>query len=660
MRTNLPLAFVATLALAASASAQHGFGYTQVDTQKQLGPMAWDENIPTWVAPSADGTQMVGGSLRTNKSSVITGAQGLQLLQVGRVPLIANENNTGNYYGLNLYGDWVPLSLTGPAATTHYGQDLFGLTYGGKAYVFGNWSTQWRKIDLKSQQPAWLAGRACLMLRDGPDLYGFSTLFQDQPALLSVPATALISPIPGIGESESRRNFQCYEVGTTKAAIYSAYTNRWWTIDLGAPITSLTFDYDKNSLLILDPTNNKLWSYSALTGVAIPRFFKDLSNVQTNVQDFGITIVETGGDILYFRAADTQYSLLPGRANDLVTGGGHANNHWSIALNDPTTSAIDYWACSSSYRNASFVRAGLTPSETVLYDDDNDCVTVVVTDKALYGYSAFTNQWTVVRNYKGTFAKGDAEDFIGRVNTDTHAYAFSPRDDKWFEVAISGNAKVADIDQAVIVTEPNEIKILGMQALDWRVQKTTGTVFQAGNNLSYHYSIHDNAKNGSTVYFYQCFADRWFSEDLSNKVSDPANVIELEDGILIVDGTTVHAFSAFGDLSSNWAAPNDNAAYHAVPGAFARFTATGRPAAAAVLLIGADRLDLALPGIMGELQINPTFILPLPIGVYGQDGTVRFNVQLVGVGQGKYRFQMLGLDPQAGFEFGRLLDFQVF
>ena len=576
--------------------------------------MIFDENIPTWVAASTDNKTLHIGSFRTGKTVKLTSKIGLTVINAGRVPFVVQEVGTGNYWGINLYGDAVPLALKQVPTVTQFSQDLFGLIDGNDAYVFGNWSTSWRKVTLSSSPRAFLAGRACLILRDGRDLYGFSTLFPGQPAKLSVPGSSLLSPVPGKGETPDRRNLQAYEIDTNKVALYSPYTNSWWQLDLGVAITATEFDYDKNSLLIKAPTLNRVWSYSALTGIAIPKQFKDLANVTTEVQDFGITFLEKGGDIHYFRAADTRYSTLVGRADDMTNTGNHANNCWIFELTDPKTKAIEWYGVSSSDAGAQIVAAGIGSTETVAKNDANDCCGLVVTDQALYGYSAFTNKWTVLKGYKGTVAGSDAEDFIARVNTDTHAYFFNPRDDKWYELQLGSGAKVTDTDQLVVVTEAGRIAAGSMQSLGWRIQNITGTLFQRGQEKSYSYSIHDRAAGGSTVYWYQSFADRWMTIELKNRVSDPKSVLELEDGILIVDGNTVHAFTGFGDLSSNWAAPNDNAAYHAVPGAFARFTASGPANVPAVFLLGLDRKDLSIPGFDRSAADRPRHRTGLPGG----------------------------------------------
>lgn len=643
-----------------SANAQNDFGYRATNTGVPLGFFATSEKLPTWIVGSGDRKTLIGGSTRTNKTSVLTAPNPMKVLVTGRVPPVVQEENTGNYWGLNLYGDFVPLKLSGPATAEQAAQDLYGLLQGGQAHVFGNWSTQWRTIQLSSTNVQFLAGRACLMLQDGRDLYGFSTLFPAQPAKLTIPGSSIVTPVIGIGESNSRRNFQAYEIGTNQVAIYSPYTNTWRRIDLGFSVVGATFDFDKNALFIFDPGTNKTLSYSSLTGLALPRTFTDVTALTYEVQDFGITILDPGKDLLYFRAADSQFTILPGRAKDVVAGGRHSNNHWSFALKDPTTSAVDYYGISSTVRRAPVVAAGLTASETVVDEDGNDMVTTVITDSALYGYSAFTNAWTTFRGYKGSFVSQDAEDFIGRVTTSTHAYAFSPRDNKWYELPISANASVADTDQAVIVKEPGSQSVLSMQSLAWRTQNFQGTLFQDGRENSYAYSIHDRAAGGSTVWFFQNFGDRWIQAVLPNRVNDSNNIIPLEDGLLIVDGMTVHQFSGFADLSSNWAAPNDNAAYHAVPGAFARFTAAGPAGRPALLLIGSDRFDLSIPGFAGQLQVGLNGIVVVPAGAYGADGTLRFNVTLQNVMPARYRFQMLGLDPVTGPSFGRLLDFRVF
>ncbi len=655
----LPCVAGCVVALALRGVAQNDFGHRAIDTGAPVTGVIANDKIPTWMV-QIDAKTMLGSSLRTNKSSIIQGQNTLQVLQVGRLPMIVQDGTSGKFWGLNLYGDFVPLDLPNAPSITQFSQDLFGVIEGNACYVFGHWGTTWRKITLSSTSPRFLAGRGCLLVQDDRDLYGFSTLFQDQPAKFSVPGSTIVAPMLGTGEIDSRRNFQAYEISPTSVAIYSAYLNAWRTLDVGTSLVNTVFDYDKNTLTITDSANNRIWAYSSLTGLAFPRNFSDVSALTVSAQDFGVEIVDPGKDILYFRAADSQFSVLAGRAADLVAGGVHSNNHTMVALTDQVTKAVDFWAVSSTSRNATFVPAGVGATETVLSTDGNDCVSMVVTDKSLYGFSAFTNKWAKFTGYKGTVAGSDAEDFIGRVHTDTHAYCYSPRDDRWSEIAISSTARVQDTDQAVIVTEATSKAVFSMQSLDWRKQTFQGTLFQAGNENDYTFSLFDAATGGSTLWFFQNYGDRWLRVDLKNRVTDTKNVVLLEDGLLIVDGNTVHAISGYGDMSSNWTAPNDNAAYHAVPSAFARFVATGPVGAPGVILLGFDRFDVAIPGITGELQVGLKNLLILPAGAYGSDGTMRFNITLIGVAPQRYRFQMLGFDAVKGFSLGRLLDFQVF
>ncbi|MCA8955746.1 MAG: hypothetical protein KDC87_06720, partial [Planctomycetes bacterium] len=92
---------------------------------------------------------------------------------------------------------------------------------------------------------------------------------------------------------------------------------------------------------------------------------------------------------------------------------------------------------------------------------------------------------------------------------------------------------------------------------------------------------------------------------MANRVTDKGQIIQLEDGMIILDGKSIHTFPGFADLSSDYSAPNDNNAYQAIPLSSPKFVANGRPGATVVLLIGLNRVDVSVPGWKCNLLIDP-------------------------------------------------------
>lgn len=210
------------------------------------------------------------------------------------------------------------------------------------------------------------------------------------------------------------------------------------------------------------------------------------------------------------------------------------------------------------------------------------------------------------------------------------------------------------------MTEGNSQSVYGMESTAFRTQNFTGTRFAAGRSNSYSYSIHDDAvTGGSRVWFFQSYGDRWIEHAVASRLADPAAITALEDTLLIKDGTKIHVFSGFADISSVFSAPNDNCTSPS-PAQVRASSPTAKPNAAALLLVGIARTDLPIPGIAGNLLIDPSFLVGVPAGTYDARGNLRFTLGLAGLLPGIVRMQMASFAPATGVQLGRLLNFEIF
>jgi hypothetical protein len=662
---RLHLAVPLILGALAPLSAQADFGArTHLQTATPPEFFLADGNLTTWAASVAgDPTKLIGGSLRSGHTSILSANGAVGILQIGRNPLIANQVGTSNYWGLSMEGEWIPLSLaTTPNFT--YSQDLFCLDDGATVNVFQWWKNSWVTEPVTSPNYSIVPGRAFLAVVDGNTrLLGFSKLVDTRATRLDLGAGPnwAVQHIVGTGESLTRRNCAMFEIGNSEIAVYSAYLDAWQRFTFPAPLTNYFFEYDKNTVAISDPLRNELFMYSAHTHTMQRIGVQDVASTTVEGQDFVVRIFDPLGNNLFaFRGIDASISALPGQAvatsNQLF-----GNNHYTVQVTDTVRNSVDYYGVSGSRRNVPFVSAGVTLGESVIADDFNDMTAVVVTDRALYGFSAFSNAWTRFANWQGTYSRINAQDFIGWVESDTHAYVFSPREDRWIERAKGANETLRDSDQLVVIGDSSGQSVYGMESTAFRDQAFAGPQFLAGRGNSYSYSIHDDPVTGaSRIWFFQSYADRWIEHRTATRISDPNMVRALEDGLLVMESDRIHALSGFADVSTVYTAPNDNYAYHASPGSRQDFLASGVPNAAAVMLFGLDRAELPIAGVRGDLLIDPSALFGVAVGNYDARGILRLPLTVPTIPPRIIRIQMASFAPATGVQLGRLLQFEVF
>lgn len=659
------LVLIGLLATAAPLTAQADFGTRTYDFPGSA-PESFltDGNLATWATSVVgDPSALIGGSFRSGHASVLRATGALGILQVGRNPLIATEAGTNNYWGLTMEGEWAALSLQTPPNFT-FSQDLFCLDDGNAVHVFQWWKNSWVTENLTSPNHTVVPGRGFLAVADGTRrLIGFSKLVDTQASVLDLGAGASwpLNHIIGSGESLTRRNSAMFEIGNAEVAAYSAYTDTWTRLTLPAPLTNYFFEYDKNTIAITDPIRNEFFLYSAVTSTMQQISVQDVASTVIEAQDFVIRILDTLGNNLFcFRAIDGTTAALPGQAV-ATTNQLFGNNHYTVQVTDTVRNTIDYFAVSGSVRAAPFVSAGLGIGESVVADDHNDMVALVVTDAALYGFSAFSNTWTKFPNWQGTFSRLNAQDFIGWVESDSHYYVFSPREARWIERPRGAGETLRDSDQLVVIGDANGQSIYGMESTAFRSQSFRGPQFLFGRGNSYSFSIHDDqTTGGSKIYFFQSYADRWIEHDVATRITDPNAVDTNEDGILIIEGDRLHALSGFADISTVYTAPNDNYAYHAFPGSRQDFLASGVPNASAVMLLGLDRAALPISGVRGDLLIDPSALTSVGAGAYDARGILRIPLTVPPISPRIIRIQMGSFSPASGVQLGRLLQFEVF
>lgn len=656
---SLPVA--TTLCLSASALAQCDFGVRTHQFALPLQVIHQDVNNCWWAADFVgDPTQMLAGSFRTNRTTLLQTQNPLAILPVARAPIVVRETNTENYFAVGVEGEWIALRQTEATIGNWTGESVAAVQTPTRLHFVSPWHPAWVTETFRSATPGVYPGRCLVAAIDGNDsLFAFSALRSPAVERLNVPGGTGLSYIVGTGESPTRRNSLAFGIGPSEIAIYSGYLG-WQRLTLQSPIASLGFDFDKNTILITDTARNELTAYSAVTGTTQVIAVQDISFVTTQAQDFGVKVVDQISNNVYgFRTIDAGLVALPGVAQTLTINT-LFNNHLIVAAVDTTTNTLRYSGLSTSTRGGQFSDVVLQAGETVVVEGGNDCTYVVVTDRALYGFSALTNRWTTRVGYQGTaLTTNRFEDFIGGAETDSHIYVFSAREDRWIERAKLGGT-VADSDELMVLTSGTTKAAYSMESTAFRDATVAGTVFRAAVDNSYAYSIHDDDNTGgSHVWFFPSYGDRWLQLPIARRVSVAANVVRLEDGLLILDGDRLHVLSGFADISTRWTAPHDNYAYHATPGVPLPLIATGTPGAAAALLLGLNRVELQLPFARCDLLIDPSFVLALPVGGYDARGIAQFTLPLTGARPGVFRLQMVAVSG-AGIDFGRLLNQQVF
>lgn len=644
----------------APLAAQCDFGVRTHQLNTPIQAVYQDGNNCWWAADFVgDPTRLLGGSFRTNCVTILQTANPLSVLPVSRAPIVANENGTDNYFGISVEGEWIALRQNEATVANWTGESVAAVQTATRLHFFSPWHTSWVTEVFRSGATGVHPGRCLVAAVDGSDsLIAMSALRAPVVERLDVPG-ATIGYIIGVGESNVRRNSLAFAIGANELAIYSGYLG-WQRLTTASPVSGLTLDFDKNTILITDPARNELTMYSAITGTTQLLAVSDLNFVVTAAQDMGVSVVDQISNNVYaFRAIDGGLVALGGVALSLSLNR-LFNNHHTVAAVDPMTSAPVYSGLSTSTRGAQFASVALQAGETVIVEGGNDCTYLVGTDRALYGFSAFSNRWTVRAGYQGTMRTTNrAEDFIGGIETDTHIYVFSAREDRWIERDKMGGT-VADSDELIVLTAGTTKGAYSMESTAFRDTTLAGNLFVAGVDNSYAFSIHDDDNTGgSRVWFFPSYGDRWLQLPIARRLSVTTHVVQLEDGLLIVDGDRLHVCTGFADMSSRWTAPHDNYAYHATAGISFPVVANGTPGAAAALALGVTRTQISLPFASCDLLIDPTVLVTLPLGTFDARGILHYALPLAGVRPAVFRLQMVAFGSN-GLEFGRLLNQQIF
>ncbi len=648
----------AALTCAAPLAAQCDFGARTFTFPSQVAAVLTKSDNPNFLVLTSDTTRLWGGSLRPLRVTELSRPNPIAPVGVGRIPVLVNEQGTGNYWGLNVKADFVPLVLPAAANQVSFGQELVMLEGNGAVHVFGHWLDSFTSTPVTG--PVTIhPGRALMVANDGGSrLLGYSWFSGNAASIYTIPASGYAAHIPGTGEGDTRRNAQAFETDTREITVYSPYTNAWHPVTTTSEARSVTLAYDKNVILMQDAPANEFVFFSDITGTSTRITVTDATNVATATQDFGAYVIDrVNGNSWLFRAIDGGLVFWPGVGNNLGNGDAFTNNLWAIPVLDGTTQTTDYWACSTSVRGAQFVAAGAA-GETVVRDGGNDNTFVLVTDRSLYGFSAFTNRWTKLPTYQGSHVTSGGEDFIGFVETSSHVYVYSPRENRWqAHTKGPGYAGFDDSDFVVAIDEGTRKVAYGTDSVAFVSQPVSGTKLTEFNSNTYHCAVHDDAvTGGSTIHMFQGFADRWITLPTTNRLTTNTPIQQLEDSVIVEDGNRIHVLTSFTDLTSQWGAPNDNYAWHATPGVNGRFFAAGAPNGTAAMLIGVNRLDTPL-GLCNPLMIDPTVLVAAPIGSYDALGRLRFDIPMP-TGTGVLRLQMVGL-AGGSLQLGRALTFEI-
>lgn len=667
MQRLAPLALL--LAVSGGAHAQCDRFVREHTLSSPIANFLVDDKAPAWVADFATNpNQLAGGSTRTNTFSLLNAAAPVSLISVARV-MIASEQGTNRFFGLNYAGEWIPLQLQNAPAQTIYGQDVFGFYGDGAFHFFNVWERAWISEPISGTFPLIQEGRSSMCVVDGTDsIVGFS-IMGSQAVRLNLPPdpTRAIVPVLGSsGEPLTRRNLQAFESAPNQIAFFSTYLSRWDILTTQSQVPGLAATYNKNTMILADFANNLVHLYSAHRGDFVTLQFADLQQVTISSQDNGIQLEDAVTDTRHmFKAIDGGVAVLP---NALTSSTGVLFLNDCAAAGKLVGSGPDeeWYALSTKIRTSTWTPAGLQSGEVVLARKGNDSTIVLVTDRALYGFSGMSGRWTR-SPYQGTYVNSAAQDFIGWVLSDTTAYVFSTREDRWVSRAMNAQTTLNDTDSLVILTEtdpstglPISRAVYSAESRAWRVQALSGSLFAQGRDNSHVYSIHDDAATGgSTVYFFAGLADRWLVAPVPTRIDANTQLAVMEEGLVIATPNGVLSFQAFGDLSSDHSAPIDNYAYHAQGNAPVRFLATGQPNAVAVLLASLGETNLPL-GFCGDLRVDPLSpaFLAVPAGAYDAAGVLRLSFRIPPTPNALVKMQMLGVSASS-VQLGQLLDFQV-
>ena len=626
---------------------------------------------PTWMLQLENRPQEIfAGSLRAQKPYAhLSRIRTLAPLRIGHNPFVVHEDATGNYWGLNWYGDFVPLVLGGPAHPTdvYFSTDLMCIVRNHTVHVFGCWSEAWESVTTRST-PTIITGRGCLIVQDGDTLLGFSGLMLGKAPPAKLTAAGPVRHVVGSGEGNLQRNQQAFTIDATgtRVAIYSAMTHAWHPHAFTSPLP--VFDYDTNVVLLRDATRKQLHFFSAFTGRVVTRAFPNYARLvfdADTTRDHGIAIHDpVAKEAVFYRSFDNGVQVLPNATT--LRRGGHENGCWILETDGLTVGSIEYHGFSSTNRGSPPAAAGLGPTERTLDLDSGDMVGIAATNQALYGYSAYTGRWTR-QTYLGNFDPNrqrlGAQSFFGHVETDSHVYAFHPRIDSWSVIQkMQDYAGIAgpSSDRMVILDGTSTVWASGSDGDRFIGSPLQGRRFFTGDaNLRTCFLFVHTVSTYSVVHWW---SRGWWYRIPIPILRDRNNVYQLDDGVIImnVNRRRIETFSGYGDLGSDYTSQDATHAYAATPGRSARFVGQGQPGQIGFLLVGPERGEWTFQNRHRcRVFVGQNGLQVLPIAPFDNQGLLRFDLLIPpGIPAMDVRLQMASARDGA-LTFGHRLEFRI-
>ncbi|HLU39256.1 MAG TPA: hypothetical protein VK081_07710, partial [Planctomycetota bacterium] len=192
--------------------------------------------------------------------------------------------------------------------------------------------------------------------------------------------------------------------------------------------------------------------------------------------------------------------------------------------------------------------------------------------------------------------------------------ATPPIDDLW-----TGTSRPA-MEMTVVARAGLDLWAFNARTSEWRHTQTSApaTLFQ-GNNTALIVS------DGARAYGFSSWSDRWSSVALAGPVARSSAQVQ---AAFVDDGTSVHAYSGFGQVSTSHDYPEYWRA--ATLGARVHVHVAGEPGAVSVLAMSPVATHLPIPGL-GTLRIDPATMGVLALPVLPSDGIFALRMQVPNV-----------------------------
>lgn len=484
------------------------------------------------------------------------------------------------FYGFAVrYGTFVPLQTTSSSpylATLTSSSYLSVVVDGNDFHAYSPFTGQWSTLHTSAPGPISDAKMAAVF-SDGATVYGYSPVFgQFVPLQTAAPVTAAAAG-----------GYSAYATDGVAHYAFSGVRNRWTRLP-SAAIAAVTVGIGRHGYVILSEGVN-VDLYSGITGESTHITCNQPPSITRAEQ---IVVLQDGSDTHVWSTITNTIGTLTTASPPQVT----ATQYFAAVLD-----GVDLHLFSAP--KGAFAPA-LRGNWTTSYSDS--VALASAGDGANMAYSALSNRW--VAGPRGSFGSTLTQNSVILLDGAGFLHGFSARTDTWATVATGQVDGSVFHGSSYCARAGNDLYAFNVRHGHWAHTTTSSPARLTTKRETVL------ADYGAEAQAYCTWSDHWAPVQLA---SVAVNVRVSDDSALVQDSNGLHGFGGSCQVSTLALYPEWWR--FMTRGTRCPVYVAGEPGAGAILVLGFDATALTIPGVRGQLGIDPSTALVVP-GVVPSQG----------------------------------------